>query len=297
MMRLQTSVVRVVLGSIAAAILIVGVVAVVRHDDAAGSGTTAAVLADSGAPNPRSETPRVPGVATDEGAAHDRAEDASTEAHPPTRRATAAPAVVAASDVARPRPGTYAYSWTKRGADDKDSTGTYETVIADVGIADGGYRQSMHAVGTSIRDEVVWSGDGMHVAATVYGSGAREAPCAWTPTYRKLATPLAAGAKWSYKTQCTVSGSEESVTFDQSGSFTVVERTTVQIAGERVDVWKIEGTEETAAPSYSERRQTTAFYAAAYHLTVKMTTSRVATTPWITNPEVTEVEIKNLTPK
>lgn len=199
----------------------------------------------------------------------------------------------ARSSTAAPRAGTYVYEWSRRAAEEE--SGTYEVAVIDAGESDGGYRQSIRSGITT--EEVVWRRDGMHVLATIFGSGDEAVECNWQPDYRKLATPLKAGATWSYAATCTMTAGESTSTVEQSGDFTVVERTRVDVAGESVDVWKIEGVEETVSPKYGQRQTTTAYFSPAHGLMVKTTTATAATAPWVSNAAVTETEIKNLSPQ
>lgn len=249
------------------------------------TGEAAVPSAGSSSPSPTGGGPSSE-VGGDAGSAPAEAQDGGGDdpADLRPRRATA------------PQAGTYIYEWSQRGAEEE--RGTYEVVITDGENGDDGHRQFIRRGGEeeSNTDEVEWRGDGMHILATTFGAGG-QVECDWEPDYRSLATPLKAGATWSYETSCTVSAGDSSATIEQTGEFTVVEQTRIDVAGEAVDVWKIKGIEDTVSPSYGQRRNTTAFFSPAHGLMVKTTTSTAATAPWQSAAAVAETEIQNLSPQ
>jgi hypothetical protein len=114
-----------------------------------------------------------------------------------------------------------------------------------------------------------------------------------------MASPLSAGATWSYATSCTVMFGTTPVKVDRKGSFTVVESTRIQVAGEAVDVWKIQSVEDTVFGAFgASKEETTAYFSPKHGLRVKASTTASGSGP-DGEPETRteESEIKNLSPQ
>lgn len=283
--------VRRILAIAAAVLVVVAVVAVVARDGdgddpllagSSGTSTTGPTAGDSAGvegvgeggevaqPDGGGDAPAAP-PATDE-AGGDASDPAAPP--PPPDPGDGGEGVGAPQDpgaVGPPRAGSYTYSYTRQTQDGSES-GERTDVVADKGGSGGDRRQSIRQERQegAFTSDVAWRGDGLHVLSTTFDIGGQETTCDWEPDFKNLATPLSVGATWSYATSCTVMFGTTPVKIDRTGQFDVTELTRITVAGEVLDVWKIESVEDTTFGAFgSSREEGTGFFSPPHGLLVK----------------------------
>lgn len=173
--------------------------------------------------------------------------------------------------VSPPRAGSYTHSYTRQTQDGSES-GERTDVIEDKGESGGERRQSIRQERQegAFTSDVAWRGDGLYVLVTTFDIGGQESTCDWGPDFKNLATPLSVGVTWSYATSCTVMFGTTPVKIDRTGQFEVAGLARIQVAGEVLDVWKIESVEETTFGAFgSSREEGTGFFSPPHGLVVK----------------------------
>jgi hypothetical protein len=195
-----------------------------------------------------------------------------------------------------PQAGTYSYTATRQSDGGTSESRDTETTIADTGSDGGERRQSITIEGPegSAVIHVAWRSDGLYVTSMTIGGS----DCDWEPDFRWMAAPLQPGATWSYASSCTATFGATPVKLDRTGEFKVVELVRMRVAGEVVDVWKIESTEETTAAGFGGSREvTTTYFSPRHGLRVKSTTERTSEQQGQTTTSVEASEIKSLSPQ
>lgn len=142
-----------------------------------------------------------------------------------------------------PRAGIYRYKASdSRG--ERDTT----TKIEDrppTGAPERRQLVTIRGEGFDTDNEVSWRGDGVYVLSTVITFGENKGTCDWTPDTLQLKLPIAKGTSWESASTCNMTGiGPTPIPLNRrlTGKFLEVRR--VRVAGQVIDVWAIEATEQ-----------------------------------------------------
>jgi hypothetical protein len=142
--------------------------------------------------------------------------------------------------VRAPEPGVYRYRLERAGRIGERTETIQVTKGAAGGPAKLGTVRVQEDRGDVMVHEARWDGSGAFFEATTVSAQGGIGRCDWTPDLMVVPSSFRRGAEHQVVTSCTATAGERTRTVTVSGNLRVIEPASVTVAGERIDVWRVE---------------------------------------------------------